>query len=75
MPAYANHHGNSGVVHYEIYDESICVTFKGGRSYLFTYDSAGEGNVEKMKELAVNGRKLATFISEEVYGKHESTGC
>ena len=75
MPRYANHHGNSGVTDYEIHDDGICVEFKGGRSYLFTYSSAGEDNVEEMKTLAENGEGLARFIRSEVYGDHESTGC
>ncbi|MBI9080261.1 MAG: hypothetical protein JEY79_11050 [Pseudodesulfovibrio sp.] len=75
MERYGNLHGNSGVTTYKINDDSICVEFKGGKTYLYTYASAGEENIEKMKELAREGRGLATFISQEVHDDSESKGC
>ena len=32
--------------------------------YLYTYDSAGEDDVEEMKELAKEGEELTRFINE-----------
>jgi len=75
MAEYGNLHGNSGVTSYEIGDSWICVTFRGGASYLYTYDSAGEENIEEMKGLAENGRGLATFISRNVRDDWESKDC
>ncbi len=66
MERYKNLSGNSGIVVYEIGDDSIKVEFRDGHLYLYTYQSAGRINIEKMKELAIAGRGLNTFISKFV---------
>jgi hypothetical protein len=58
--------GNSGVAAYESARRSIAVEFKEGSIYLYTYESAGEHNIERMKSLAAAGRGLSTFISRHV---------
>ena len=71
MEIYKNLSGQSNISHYEIADSSITVKFKtrskdGCDTYLYTYASAGSSNIEKMKQLAVKGSGLNTFISQEV---------
>jgi hypothetical protein len=63
MERYKNLSRNSGVVAYEIGRDSVTVKFQDGATYLYTYASAGESNVEQMKVLAVTGRGLSTFIA------------
>ena len=66
MTQYRNVGGNSGVLAYENNADSITVTFKDGATYLYNYSSAGINNIETMKDLAVNGRGLNSFISTTV---------
>lgn len=43
------------------------VQFKGSaKQYVYTYSSAGEHHVEKMKQLAVCGKGLAGYINQHV---------
>ena len=58
MESNKNLSGNSGVLAYEIGDNSITVQFQDESVYVFNYASAGEENIEKMKELAVAGEGL-----------------
>ena len=73
MKRYGNVHGNSGVVSYEEGGDFIRVQLKKGGIYLYTYDSAGEEEVEFMKELAREGKGLSSFIREigERYANQE----
>ncbi|MEO6523151.1 MAG: hypothetical protein ABIN91_15825 [Mucilaginibacter sp.] len=57
---------NSGVLAYDVGDDRIKIKFLDGTIYLYTYQSAGEENVEQMKTLAQNGRGLTTFINQFV---------
>lgn len=66
MMPYANRSGNSGVVSFEIAEDSISIEFRDGHTYQYTYSSAGQRNVERMKRLARNGQGLSTFISQNV---------
>ena len=72
MERYKNLGGDSGVVAYEIGDDSIKVGFSDESLYLYTYGSAGQHNIEKMKELAVAGRGLNSFINTNVRKKYAS---
>ncbi|WP_437731166.1 hypothetical protein [Sorangium sp. So ce1335] len=60
---YRNLGGNSGVDTYKIEEESIEITFKGGSTYLYTYQAPGRYHVEQMKLLARSGRGLNAFIN------------
>ena len=65
MKPYANHHGNSGVVEYEITTDSIKVTFKHGkRSYIYSNSVTGTHHVNTMKKLADSGSGLSTYIAQ-----------
>jgi hypothetical protein len=66
MNQYQNRGGNSGVSAYEIGSDSITVQFKDGAVYLYNNESAGSANIEKMKQLAIGGEGLNSFISTVV---------
>jgi hypothetical protein len=69
MTPYKNLSGNSDVTAYEIGDDWIKVQFKYGWFYLYTVESAGSTNIEKMKSLALSGQGLSGFISQN--GKYD----
>lgn len=66
MKPYKNLSGNSGVLAYEIGEDYIKVKFRDGDVYLYNYSVTGKFNVERMKELAEEGKGLSTFISRNV---------
>ncbi|KYG60985.1 hypothetical protein AZI86_18920 [Bdellovibrio bacteriovorus] len=70
MKPYKNISGKSGVIAYEIRERSIVVVFVGGDSYLYDYVRTGKREVEKMKELALQGWGLATYISMHVKDRY-----
>jgi len=60
---YLDMSGRSAIVGYDNeYEDSITVFFKNGQQYTYTYDSAGEDNVQAMKELAKSGQGLNSYI-------------
>lgn len=62
MERYQNLGGDSGVDAFELGADHIRVQFKDGAVYLYTYNSAGAGNIEQMKRLATAGQGLNSFI-------------
>lgn len=66
MERYANRGGDSNVAAFEIGPTSINVQFRDGLTYVYTYQSAGQGNVEQMKQLAMAGQGLNSFIGRVV---------
>lgn len=74
MEKYQNLGGDSGVIFYEINDESIKVWFNDGKWYFYTYTSAGSSNIEEMKRLAQQGQGLNAYINQYVRDKYESKG-
>ncbi|MBW2737291.1 MAG: hypothetical protein JRE64_00290 [Deltaproteobacteria bacterium] len=65
MKPYANHHGNSGVTEYEITENSISIIFKyGNKIYTYSNSVTGKHRVDTMKELAVSGHGLSTYIAQ-----------
>lgn len=66
MQPYKNCGGDSGVVGYEISDDAIKVEFNSGSVYLYNYQSAGNKNIEHMKQLAIAGQELNSFIGRVV---------
>jgi len=66
MTRYANLAGDSPITAYEMTNDSITVEFDSAHTYLYTYNSAGKKNIEQMKNLAMAGRGLSTFISKVV---------
>jgi hypothetical protein len=68
MTRYQNFNGNSGVLSYALAADSIRIKFIDGKTYIYSYATAGKENVEEMKRLAKAGRGLATFISKRKPG-------
>lgn len=69
MTPYENRSGGSGVVSYRLGDDSISIQFLGSdRVYAYTHDSAGEQHVERMKDLAVAGEGLCTYVRRHCIG-------
>lgn len=67
MQRYLNLSGDSGVTHYEIGADYILVKFHGKPPYRYSHARAGKKHVERMKALAVAGRGLSTYISQNVH--------
>lgn len=67
MEKYKNLSESSGVIAYEILDNSIVVHFqdKKGTIKIYEYSAIfiGKANIEAMKLFAYEGRGLGTFIS------------
>jgi len=72
MTPYQNQAGNSGVLAYQTGPDRISVQFTDGKTYVYTYASAGKRNIEQMKALAETGKGLSTFISRTVKDRYES---
>lgn len=66
MERYKNLGGDSSIRAYEIEGDSIKVQFNDGSIYLYTHQSAGHDNVEKMKSLALAGTGLNSYIMRHV---------
>ncbi|HEY0029256.1 MAG TPA: hypothetical protein VGC65_00745 [Bacteroidia bacterium] len=71
MNLYKKTNSDSGVYAYEIKPEAIVVQFNDGKTYLYTYQSAGRKYIEEMKRLAETGKGLTTFINKNVKKKYE----
>lgn len=71
MKKYKNLSGKSGVLAYEPGTDYIKIKFTDGSVYLYTYKSAGKNLIEKMKQLAIEGKGLSTYISRVVKDKFE----
>lgn len=76
MQIYANLSGESNVSCHQIGDDNIVVEFNtrgkdGCNTYKYSYRSAGQGNVDHMKSLAVAGLGLNSFINTNVRKLYE----
>ena len=60
---------NPAIATYEIGNDFIKIQFKSGRIYKYSYRSATEKHVEKMKLLAQNGKGLDDYIFENINKK------
>lgn len=72
MTRYSNKGADSGISAYEIKDDGIIVQFTSGVKYLYNYVSAGSANIEKMKELALIGEGLNSFIMKNAKTSYAS---
>jgi hypothetical protein len=63
---YLNLNGDSGVTRYAIGRDFIRVQFRDPTIYVYDYVRPGKHHVDRMKELAVSGRGLGTYISQNV---------
>lgn len=72
MEKYLNINGNSNIEAYEIGETYIAVKFyRTSKVYVYSYTSAGEENIETMKELARQGNGLNSFIMRNVRTNYE----
>ncbi|WP_240006928.1 hypothetical protein [Pseudaquidulcibacter saccharophilus] len=71
MQIYKNLSGNAGVHSYDYGDDFIKVKFnRTDAVYVYTYESAGQEKIEKMKELADAGKGLTGYISQHIKNKY-----
>lgn len=66
MEQYKNYGGHSGVVSYLIEPEAITVKFRDGTAYYYTSVRPGHSELERMKQLAIQGYGLNSYISGTV---------
>ncbi|MDT3623206.1 hypothetical protein [Cronobacter malonaticus] len=66
MERYQNRGGDSGIVRYEIGDDSIIVQFHDNSMYLYNSIRPGKVTVDHMKMLAKAGQGLNSYISRTV---------
>lgn len=66
MESYKNLAGNSGVVAYEIEQDSITIQFEDSTVYCYTVQSAGASNIAEMQRLAAVGQGLNSFINRVI---------
>ncbi len=66
MKRYKNLAGDSKVIAYEYGSDFIRVQFRDNSVYRYTYESAGNVNIEQMKKLANAGHGLNSFINTHV---------
>jgi len=59
---YLNLSGKSEVKSYKILKDSVTIVFASNGKYIYSNQSAGRLNVKKMKDLAIAGKGLGTFI-------------
>ena len=64
MTEYKNLNDNSGIVAYEINDDSIDIEFESGGVYTYTKASVGEVYFHIMIALAIAGAGLNSFINK-----------
>lgn len=72
MQKYTGQIRRGGAEAFEIGPDSIDVQFTSGWIYHFSYQRPGALRVERMKELALAGHGLSTFISRYVKNRFES---
>jgi len=70
MEKYRDIDNDSGVAKYEIGSDFIVIEFEDHSMYEYSYQSAGQWNIEKMKRLAKSGDGLNAFIIKNVRNKY-----
>lgn len=67
-----NYGGNSNVESFEISSDHIDIKFnRTAKIYRYSYQVAGRAYVESMKELAVEGTGLNSYINSNVKFKYD----
>ena len=67
MEKYKNLSGKSGIDEYHISDTAIKIKFINSPVlYIYSYRRPGQQYVDKMKQLAISGSGLATYISQNI---------
>jgi hypothetical protein len=70
MQPYANKSGNSGITSFELDDDAIVVWFTSGEGYLYGAERPGKAHVEAMRQRALEGVGLATYINQYVRDRY-----
>lgn len=63
---YKNLGGDSKVARFYLAQDAVTVQFKDASVYRYTNQSADPANIKKMKQLAVAGKGLGTFIKSSM---------
>ena len=71
MQTYKNLGGNTNIACFSIGEDYIDVQFQDGSVYRYSYQSAGSYKIEKMKELAMRGYGLNSYIMRQVRYNYE----
>ena len=72
LTPYLNLSGTSRVVAFALLRDSVVVQFGNGDIYLYGPQHPGARHVERMKQLAVSGRGLSSYISRVVRDDSEA---
>ena len=71
MERYANRSGSSDMVWFELRkDGSVAVCFRSGDCYLYDSGQPGLVHVEQMRQLAIAGEGLGTYIHQFVRARY-----
>ena len=71
MQRYRNLDGHSGIAEYELAPGRIFIRFVSGPEiYEYDQECPGAQHVRRMKEHAMEGRGLATYINQHVRAKY-----
>lgn len=62
MTLYSDLGGNSNIYAFSLGVDYVDVQFNGGKVYRYSYNSAGKEKVEQMKNLAIQGHGLNSYI-------------
>lgn len=60
-----------GVDGYEFNDDGIILRFKDGRTYLYSYTKPGKVHVDNMKNLALSGSGLTSYVNKYVRDNYD----
>jgi hypothetical protein len=66
MQAYGKPGGGSGVIAYEIGEDSIVLVFRDGEGYLYDAEHPGRQHVHRMQARARRHAGLATYVNQHV---------
>ena len=70
LKSYLNLNGNSGIRKYDIGQDWIRLQFQSPTIYVYDYQRPGKDHVDRMKVLALSGRGLDTYVSQDVRGAY-----
>lgn len=70
MKRYKNANGQSKVVKYHIAKDAVTIRFADASVYIYTNQSTDPATIAKMKELALAGKGLGTYITSHVKDRY-----
>jgi len=72
MKTYENLDEDYSITHYQITSYNIIVWFRYRKAYSYSYTGkAGKYHVDKMKQLAKEGKGLNAYIQENVWADYD----